>query len=127
MKTRITIITISAILLGFALGFFVSGRMTHGRMEHIVKMQQPEGMKKRMMRIIQPTKDQVEKIEGILDEHTNTVDVLRKKNRAQLRSAHQELRDALHEVLTEEQELRLQKAHRKMFRSHRPPPPHHLE
>jgi len=127
MRTRITIISISAILLGFALGFFVSGRMTHHRMERIVRMQQPHGMKERMMRIIQPTDDQVEKIETILDEHTETMDVLRKKNRVQLRTAHKELRDALHEVLTEEQEERLQKAHRKMFRSHRPPPPHHLE
>lgn len=127
MKTRITIIALSSILLGFVLGFFVNGRLTHQRMERIVHQQEPDGMKVRMMKIIQPTEDQIRPIETILDEHTERVHLLRKMNREKVREAHKQMRDALHEVLTPEQEERLKQAHKRMFNRRRPPHHERLE
>ncbi|UBM62772.1 hypothetical protein LA303_02035 [Candidatus Sulfidibacterium hydrothermale] len=130
-KTKYTLAFIAVLLIGFVLGFLVSGRLIHNRINRMQRYYTPTGFRYEIRRILRPTPEQWQKMKPVLEEYA-------RKNRENMMNFRQQqiefikkLQHDLKPFLSPQQIKRLEKLEwhrRKMMKNHRmhrrmyPPP-----
>jgi hypothetical protein len=69
MKTKSILIVILSIIIGFVIGFFTNGLITKSKIEKFIKIGTHQGFKGKYYQIINPTEEQEENINPILDKY----------------------------------------------------------
>lgn len=125
MKTRIVLLIIGSILLGFVGGFFTSGQVAKKRMHKIMRSQEPKAMNQRLINTIDPDEEQEKVIRSIIKKHMERIRTERKNHHSEMKSAHESMFNEIEEVLDEDQKQRLKKLKMKMIQRRPPrfPPP----
>jgi hypothetical protein len=73
-KLKYTLAFVAVLLIGFILGFLVSGRLIHSRVNRMQKYYTEKGFRYEFMRLLHPSPEQLEKMRPILEDYA-------KKNR----------------------------------------------
>ncbi|MBT8327291.1 MAG: hypothetical protein KJP21_06175 [Bacteroidia bacterium] len=110
MKKKTIITLILTLLLGSVIGFFISGRLAHNRMKHIGKvMDNPKLEQQFLEKRFKLSKEQMVKIEPILDSMLPIQNQIRKNHRLEMDSARNEMFNAISPYLTDSQRNRIAK------------------
>lgn len=109
MKTKSILIIALTLILGFLLGILSTGMIQRAQFKKIRNFQTERGFGNHIIHIIEPTDNQLESIQPILDKYgkeiRSTGKAFRNEMKILMDSMHQELRP----FLTEEQFKRMQK------------------
>ena len=123
MKKKTIIALILTLLIGFVIGFFLSGRLAHNRMKHIRKvMESPKMEQEFLAKRLKLSEKQVEQITPILDSMLPKQMEIRKRHRAEMDSVRNQMFDKIQPFLNEKQVERVKKMKNKQHRK-RPPFP----
>jgi len=120
-KTKVTITIVSTLLIGFILGFFLSGRLAHSRIKQRREMMTKPGVEQQfIMKQLELTEEQNSQISPILDSMINTQINLRQTHRSEMDQSRKAMFDKIKPLLNEHQRTQLKDMQRKM----RPGPRH---
>ncbi len=128
-KLKYTLAFVVVLLIGFVLGFLVSGRLIHDRVNRMQKYYTPKGFRYEIRRVLRPTPEQWQKMRPVLEKYA-------RKNRENMINFRQHqlqfmknLHHDLSPFLTPQQADRLKRMEMRRFRMmqnkrmmHRPPP-----
>ena len=129
-KLKYTLAFVVVLLIGFVLGFLVSGRLIHDRVNRMQKYYTPKGFRYEMRRVLRPTPEQIKKMRPVLEKYARR----NRENMMDFRQRQAELlqnlfRD-LKPFLTPQQVERLKRVEERRMRfmqqrkmQHRPVPP----
>ncbi len=129
-KLKYTLAFVVVLFIGFVLGFLVSGRLIHDRVNHMQKYYTPKGFRYEMRRVLRPTPEQIKKMRPVLEKYARQ----NRENMMNFRQRQAELlqnlfRD-LKPFLTPQQVERLKRVEERRMRfmqqrqmQHRPAPP----
>ena len=95
MKFKSTLIILVTLIVGIVIGFLINGQITHRKFKRVVEMGMEEGFKNRLYNFIQPTADQKELIDPIIEDYARKNSAIFKN----VRSEHDSLMDVFHEEL----------------------------
>ncbi len=110
MKTKLkyTLAFVAVLLIGFILGFLVSGRLIHSRVNRMQKYYTKKGFRYEFRRVLHPTQEQIKKMQPVLQNYAQK----NRKNMMLFRAQQQRLMENLHHdlkpFLTPEQIHRLE-------------------
>ena len=68
-KLKYTLAFVVVLLIGFALGFLVSGRLIHSRVNRMQKYYTEKGFRYEFMRLLHPSPEQLEKMRPVLEDY----------------------------------------------------------
>lgn len=102
------LLAVLTLLIGFALGFIVSGRFTKDRIERLKSFYTEQGFHREFVRLLDPTPEQLQKIKPILLKHSELNQDLLLRHREEQQILLHELEEELSPYLTEAQ---LEKLH----------------
>jgi len=115
-KLKYTLAFVVVLLIGFILGFLVSGRLIHNRVNRLQKYYTKQGFRYEFMRVLHPSPEQLQRMRPILEEYA-------KKNRenmilfrAQQKQLMKNLHNDLKPFLTPEQVKRFEIMERRHMR-----------
>jgi len=123
MKTKIILIVLSSILIGFAAGFFISGRLLHKKVEQIKAQQNSRHLEERIIKDLMLTEEQKVVVLPIIQKFAHESDEARRAFRKSSREMKRNFVEALKPHLNPEQIERFQrrmKRKKKGKRSFRP-------
>jgi|GEM_PF-1115765 len=103
------------LLIGFAIGFLVSGRMIKSRVDHLRSYYTTNGFNNQLMRVINPTPEQSDEIEPILEKYAKMNHDLLMDFKEEQHDLFLELKDELEPLLNDTQIERLQNLPRERF------------
>ncbi len=103
------------LLIGFAIGFLVSGRMIKSRVDHLRNYYTPNGFNSQLIRVIRPTPEQSDEIQPILEKYAEMNHDLMMDYKEEQHELFLELKDELEPLLNETQIERLQNLPRERF------------
>ena len=115
MKKTITYtsIIVLTLLIGFIIGFLVSGRVTRQKIRKMRSEFTDQGFNRQFMRVLHPSPEQMEQLKPILKDYA-------RKHRETMESLHgeqeelfQDFKSEIEPYLTDEQIQRLEKMHEK--------------
>lgn len=109
MKKRLTYtsIIIAILLIGFAIGFLIQGRLAHNRMVNMKESFSQKGFERGFNRVVDPTPEQMEVLRPILKKFAEDNKALMNEYRANQHDNMKELRKEIDPYLTEDQIERL--------------------
>lgn len=116
-RTKSVLIIIGTFVIGVLIGALINGAMVRHRMNRIDKMRTVPGFSSEMQKIIQPTKEQLPKIEPILNRTANALVQLGKQQFEHANVIVDSMVVDLNPYLTKEQITRLED-HIRHFRRH---------
>ncbi len=114
-KLKYTLAFAVVLLIGFVLGFLVSGRLIHSRVNHMQKYYTEKGFRYEFMRLLHPSPEQLQKMRPILEDYAQknreNMMFFREQQRQLIKNLHHDLRP----FLSTEQVRRLEiMEHRRM-------------
>ncbi len=68
-KLKYTLAFVVILLIGFALGFLVSGRLIHNRVNHMQKYFTEKGFRYEFMHVLRPSPEQLQKMRPVLENY----------------------------------------------------------
>ena len=107
-KSKTTLIILGTLIIGIAIGALVSGTWRQQREHRFERMMSHQRFLHVMERIIQPTDEQREAIDQILEKRSEQISAIQEKHESEVRALLDSLRSDLASVLTEEQRTRLE-------------------
>jgi uncharacterized protein YneF (UPF0154 family) len=120
-KKSILTLTLT-LLLGFVVGFFISGRMAKKRIRHMYEMtNNPQAEGHHLSKRLKLTEDQLESIQPILDSMLPVHRTLRHAHRKEMDSARNIMFQSILPYLTEDQIEKVEKMKKHRHKG----PPHH--
>lgn len=108
-KLKYSLIIISTLLIGFIIGFLVSGRLTHQRMEKMKQNYADQGFAHDFMHMIKPTPEQREELKPIFERYGDLNREMVQENIEAQRELFEGLEEEITPFLNEEQLERLQR------------------
>lgn len=102
-KKRPTLILLITLVIGFVLGFLVSGQITKHQMNEIMRWGTEDGFKESVLDVIEPTKDQESTVNIIVDKYADSNGELHNKWKREHGELMRALTLELTPVLTPEQ------------------------
>ncbi|MGB0851578.1 MAG: hypothetical protein ACPGTP_10030 [Bacteroidia bacterium] len=119
------IITVSlAIIMGFILGFFVSGRLVKNRMKHVHnRMESPDAEHQFLARKLQLSNEQLKDITPILDSMLPIQVELRHRHRQQMKNERKAMFEEIKPYLSEDQLAKMRELRNRKRGPGIPPPP----
>jgi hypothetical protein len=111
MKTTVkyTSIIVITLLIGFAIGFLVNGRMTRAKISRWKSVNTEKGFHREFVRALDPTPEQMEKVKPILKKYGDLNRNLMNENRSEQKKLFTEMQNELKPFLTAEQIKRLER------------------
>lgn len=100
---KYSLIIIALLLIGFAIGFLVNGRLTNNRIKKMRSMNTEQGLNHEFKRILKPTPEQMAQLEPILKEFSERNNEMICEFRSNQKELFTELRAEVDPLLTEEQ------------------------
>ncbi len=94
-KLKYTLAFVVVLLIGFALGFLVSGRLIHNRVNHMQKYFTEKGFRYEFMRVLRPSPEQMQKMRPVLEDYAQK----NRENMMFFRGQQQQLMKNLHHDL----------------------------
>lgn len=79
-KIKSILLILGTLVIGFVIGFLVSGRLTHQRIRKMVEMRRSKGFQKEMVAVIEPTEAQATLINPILDSFGERLDSMHSRH-----------------------------------------------
>ncbi|NOY36467.1 MAG: hypothetical protein GXO83_02730 [Chlorobi bacterium] len=119
MKTRSILILSGTLIIGIALGMLISVQLRNAQIRKFRSFGSREGFKKVTLHVIQPTPEQQQEIEPVINAFALKNDSLRKAYRKDFISLMKEYRKELYPLLTKEQIDRLENMTRTEHRKYR--------
>lgn len=126
-KLKYTLAFVVILLIGFALGFLVSGRLIHSRVNRMQKYFTEKGFRYEFMHVLRPSPEQWQKMRPVLEDYAQK----NRKNMILFRQQQQQLMKNLHHdlkpFLSPQQVKRLEMMEHRRMRfmkngmMHRPP------
>jgi hypothetical protein len=118
MKKTVTYtsIIITTLLIGFIIGFLVSGRLAKKRIQKMRSDFREQGFNRKVMRALDPTPEQMEQLRPILKKHAKMQKEMMSSMRASQDALFSEFRADVQPYLTEEQVKKLDRMHEKFKR-----------
>lgn len=113
MKTKSILIVFATLIIGFAIGFLVSGQLARQRFEKFVSQDHSDAFKFRMMDVIDPDDKQVIEIEPILDEYGEKMHRNMEKSKFDINGLHNSLIQELKPYLDAQQIERIESIHKR--------------
>lgn len=108
MKIRALLTILLSLILGFVIGFVVSQEVVHYRVKDVQSMSSQETFKTRTFSIIEPTDQQIELIDPIIDDYSVKFDEARDKMRKEYHGIITDFHAELRPFLSEEQMKKLE-------------------
>ena len=68
-KLKYTLAFVVVLFIGFVLGFLVSGRLIHDRVNRMQKYYTPQGFRYEIRRVLRPTPEQLKKMRPVLEKY----------------------------------------------------------
>jgi len=102
-KIKPQLLLVSTLVIGFVLGFLVSGQLTKREMNDLMRWGTEEGFKELMLETIQPTKDQEIQVNQIIDKYAKSNGELHNKWKKEHGELMRALTSELGGILTAEQ------------------------
>ncbi len=68
-KLKYTLAFVAVLFIGFVLGFLVSGRLIHDRVNRMQKYYTPKGFRYEFRRVLRPTPEQIKKMRPVLEKY----------------------------------------------------------
>jgi len=102
-KIKFTGIIIGTLLIGFVIGFLTNGRLVKSRIDRMQSFYTEKGADRAFMRVLDPTPEQMEKIQPILRRHAQQNRELLNQHRGEQQALFLELEEELKPFLTQEQ------------------------
>ncbi|MBN2010114.1 hypothetical protein JW960_12285 [candidate division KSB1 bacterium] len=128
VRTKSGLIIVLTLCIGFALGMLTDRSLVRSQFQkRLSNMRNPRGLSHMIERIINPSDEQSEKINGIIDRYTKQIHDINEQSRQKVITVMDSLDTALDSVLTDEQKQQFDEHIKRMkeMRSNRfPPPPH---
>ncbi len=133
-KTKSILLILATLVIGFVIGFLVSGRLTHQRIRKMVEIRKSKGFQKELVQVIQPTEAQAPLVNPILESFGTRLDSMHMRHRAEMQENMALLELSLEPLLQPAQMVKLKrrlkrmegrrkkgghKRHRKKNREHR--------
>ncbi len=109
MKTKILLLVVLSIIIGFLLGFFTSGIVLKKRVEYLKEERKPGNLEDRILRTIKATSEQEKEIRPILEEFASNEEERRRTQRKKSKKRLNELIDLLEPHLENDQKKKLQR------------------
>ena len=130
-KLKYTLAFVVVLLIGFVLGFLVSGRLIHNKVNRLQKYYTNQGFRYEFRHLLRPTPQQMQKMQPVLQKYARE----NRRNMIFFRERQREIMDSLYHdlkpLLTPWQQKRfenLQRRRMRYFRNkpmrHGPLPPH---
>lgn len=94
-KLKYSLAFVVILLIGFALGFLVSGRLIHNRVNRMQKYFTEKGFRYEFMRVLRPSQEQLEKMRPVLEDYAQK----NRENMMFFRDQQQQLMKNLHHDL----------------------------
>ncbi len=107
-RTKTSLITLAILIMGIVIGALLTGTMQRKKQAHYREMNRHERFAAVLERIIQPTTEQRQQIEQVLDKRYDQITGLRETYQEQIFSVYDSMRIELGNVLTPEQQARLE-------------------
>jgi|GEM_PF-1182172 len=108
-KVKSSLIVLATLLIGIVLGALSTGALQKKKQAQNSRLPHHERFEKIMERIIRPTEEQAQQIEAILDKRYDQIAGLQQSFQDQVFALYDSMRTDLSQVLTEEQQERLEK------------------
>jgi hypothetical protein len=129
-KLKYSLAFTAVLIMGFILGFLVSGRLIHSRVARMQRYFTPMGFRYEFRRVLHPSPEQLREMKPVLDEYAQKNRENLMLFREQQKALLQHLQHDLKPFLTPQQLERLNAIEHRRFRwmrnrpQHRPPPLH---
>lgn len=98
-KLKYTMVFGAVLLIGFILGFLVSGRLIHSRVNRMQKYYTQKGFRYEFMRLLHPSPEQLEKMRPILEDYAQknreNMMFFREQQRQLIKNLHHDLKPFL--------------------------------
>ncbi len=124
-KLKYTLAFAVILLIGFILGFLISGRLIHNRVNHMQKYFTEKGFRYEFMRVLRPSPEQMQQMRPVLKSYAQK----NRENMIFFREQQQQLMENLHHdlkpFLSSKQVKRLEMMERRRMRFMRNGPMNH--
>lgn len=107
-KSKTTLIILGTLIIGIIIGALVSGTLRQQRENRFERMMLHQRVRHVMERIIQPTVEQREVIDKILEKWSEKISAIQEEHESEMQAVLDSLRSELASVLTKEQRTRLE-------------------
>ena len=126
MKNRnIIIAIICTLIMGFVLGFFLSGRLARNRMEKVrARMESPKAERMFLSKKLDLTKEQEESIRPLMDSMLTRQSQLRDEHHAEMRKIRKSMFNEIRKELNPKQLKKLEKMNSRREKRPKRPRPH---
>ncbi len=98
-KLKYTLAFAAVLLIGFILGFLVSGRLIHSRVNRMQKYYTEKGFRYEFMRLLNPSPEQLQKMRPILEDYAQknreNMMFFREQQRQLIKNLHHDLKPFL--------------------------------
>jgi len=101
MKTKLkyTLAFVAVLLIGFALGFLISGRLIHNRVNYMQKYFTEKGFRYEFMRVLRPSPEQMQQMRPVLKSYAQknreNMIFFREQQRQLMKNLHHDLKPFL--------------------------------
>lgn len=106
-RLKYTLILVSTLIIGMAIGFLINGRVTSTRIEKIRGYYSEGRFNRELVKIIQPTPEQSDKVSSILKEYSNKNCEMMEGFRSNQKQMFTDMRAELDKILNPEQVKRI--------------------
>ena len=98
-KLKYTLAFVAVLLIGFILGFLVSGRLIHSRVNRMQKYYTEKGFRYEFMRLLHPSPKQLERMRPVLEDYAQknreNMMFFREQQRQLMKNLHHDLKPFL--------------------------------
>jgi len=108
MKIKPILMFAIILVIGFVIGFLVSGQITRRKHKAFIEQRTHEGYKKRFYYMLELDQEQMKKIDPVLDKYADNNQLLVRSFREKLGAQRDSLKDEIKAFLTDEQLEKLQ-------------------
>ena len=131
-KLKYTLAFVAVLLIGFVLGFLVSGRLIHSRVNRMQKYYTNQGFRYEFRRLLHPSPEQLKQMKPVLEEYgqknRENMMLFRQRQQQLMKSLHHDLKPFLSPVQVKRLEMMEQRRmgpmrNRRPMRPHPLPPP----
>lgn len=118
-KIRALLSLLFSLILGFLLGFYVSQEIVRHRVKDVESLSSYESFKTRLYTIIEPTMEQTQQIEPIIEQFADKMEAYKKRFRSEYGKLIQDFHNELKPFLNEEQVGKLDQFPKYFSRRHK--------
>lgn len=127
IKLKYTLAFIVVLFIGFILGFLVSGRLIHNRVNRLQKYYTPVGFRYEFRQLLRPTPEQLQSMRPVLEKYAQqnreNMMLFRTQQRQLMKNLFHDLKPFLSGPQVKRLRLMELRQQRRFFRNG--PPPHH--